>query len=145
MNPITDRLIAMAKAGRYLSREYVRMKIGAVQEREKIAPECLERVKDCLRRIVEYAAPKNVRIGLEARRDYEQIPTERELVELLDQMDSPFLGYWHDFGHSQIKENLGFLDHAEWLRAVGTACVWLPCARLRMACARSSTALYRRY
>ncbi|MGB9473854.1 MAG: TIM barrel protein, partial [Candidatus Udaeobacter sp.] len=132
MNPITHRLIAMAKAGRYLSREYVRMKIGAVQEREKIAPECLERVKDCLRRIVEYAAPKNVRIGLEARRDYEQIPTERELVELLVQMDSPFLGYWHDFGHSQIKENLGFLDHAEWLRAVGPRafgchvhdCVW---------------------
>ena len=132
MNPITERLIAMGKAGRYLSREYVRIKISAVQEREKLAPECLERVKDCLRRILGYAAPKNVKIGLEARRDYEQIPTERELLELLDEMDSPFLGYWHDFGHSQIKENLGFLDHAEWLRAAGPRafgchvhdCVW---------------------
>jgi sugar phosphate isomerase/epimerase len=80
MPPITDQLIAMAKAGEYLSRNYVRMKIGAVQEREKIAPECLERVKNCLRRIIEYAASKNVRIGLEARRNYEQIPTERELA-----------------------------------------------------------------
>ena len=132
MNPITARLIAMAKADGYLSREYVKMKINAVREREKIAPECLERVKDCLRHIVEYAAPKNVRIGLEARRDYEQIPTERELAELLEEMNSPFLGYWHDFGHSQIKENLGFLDHAEWLRAVGPRafgchvhdCIW---------------------
>ena len=53
MSPITDPLIAMAKASRYLSREYVRMKINAVQEREKIAPVCLERVKDCLRRIIE--------------------------------------------------------------------------------------------
>jgi sugar phosphate isomerase/epimerase len=132
MSPITDRLIAMAKAGRYLSREYVRMKIGAVIEREKIAPECLARVKDCLCRIIEYAASKNVRIGLEARRDYEQIPTERELAELLEEMDSPHLGYWHDFGHSQIKDNLGFIDHAEWLRTVGPRafgchvqdCVW---------------------
>jgi len=132
MPPITDRLIAMAKAGKYLSREYVRMKINAVQEREKIAPECLERVKNCLRRVIEYAAAKNVGIGFEARRDYEQIPTERELAELLDEMNSPYVGYWHDFGHSQIKENLGFIDHAEWLRAVGPRtfgchvqdCVW---------------------
>jgi sugar phosphate isomerase/epimerase len=132
MPPITDRLIAMAKAGGYLSREYVRMKISAVKEREKIVPECLQRVKNCLRRIVEYAAAKNIRIGLEARRDYEQIPTERELMELLEEMNSSQLGYWHDFGHSQIKENLGFLDHAEWLRAVGPRafgchvhdCIW---------------------
>jgi sugar phosphate isomerase/epimerase len=132
MSPITDRLIAMAKAGKYLSREYVRMKIGAVLERERIAPECLRRVKECLSRVIEYAASKKVRIGLEARRDYEQIPTERELAELLEEMDSPHLGYWHDFGHSQIKENLGFIDHAEWLRVVGPRafgchvqdCVW---------------------
>jgi sugar phosphate isomerase/epimerase len=132
MPPITDRLIAMAKAGEYLSRKYVRMKISAVQKREKAAPECLERVKNCLLRIIEYAAPRNVRIGLETQRDYEQIPTERELAELLEEMNSPYLGYWHDFGYSQIKENLGFIDHAEWLRAIGPRafgchvqdCIW---------------------
>lgn len=132
MPPVTDRLMAMAKASEYLSRRYVRMKISAVQEREKAAPECLERVKNCLLRIIEYAAPRNVRIGLEARRDYEQIPTERELAELLEEMNSPYLGYWHDFGHSQIKENLGFIDHAEWLRTIGPRafgchvqdCIW---------------------
>ena len=132
MSPITDGLIAMAKAGRYLSREYVRMKINAVREREKIAPECLERVKNCLLRVIDYAAQKNIRIGLEARRDYEQIPTEREMSEVLEEVNSPHLGYWHDFGHCQVKENLGFIDHAEWLRAVGPRtfgcqvqdCIW---------------------
>ena len=132
MSPVTDQLIVLAKAGEYLSRQYVRLKISAVQEREKIAPECLERVKGCLGRIIEYAAAKNVKIGLEARRNYEQIPSERELLQLLEEMNSPFLGYWHDFGHTQIKENLGFLDHAEWLCAVGSRafgchvhdCIW---------------------
>ena len=132
MLPITDRLIAMAKAGGYLSREYVRMKINAVQERERIASECLRRAKDCLVRVIDYAAPKNIRIGLKARRDYEQIPTERELTGLLEEMNSPYLGYWHDFGHCQVKENLGFIDHAEWLHAVGPRtvgchvqdCIW---------------------
>ncbi len=132
MSPITNRLIAMAKAGDYLSREYVRMKISAVQEREKIGPECLQRVKNCLLRVIDYATPKSIRIGLKARRDYEQIPTERELSELLEEMNSPHLGYWHDFGHCQVKENLEFIDHVEWLRAVGPRtfgchvqdCIW---------------------
>src|SRR5881409_1694937 len=31
---VTDRLIELAKTGRYLSRKYVRLKIGAVQKRE---------------------------------------------------------------------------------------------------------------
>jgi sugar phosphate isomerase/epimerase len=119
MSPITERLIELAKTGKYLSRKYVKLKIGAVQNREKIAPAYLQRVKDCLGRIIEHAASKNVRIALESRRGYEEIPTERELPGLLDEMACAQLGYWHDFGHSQIKENLGFIDHAEWLRLIG--------------------------
>ena len=118
MRPITDPLIDLAKAGGYLSRKYVKLKVKAVQKRERIAPNYLQRVKDCLRHIVDYAASKNIKLGLESRRGYEEIPTERELGALLEEMGSPRLGYWHDFGHSQIKENLGFLDHAEWLGAI---------------------------
>ena len=132
MQPITDRLIELAKAGEYLSRKYVRLKLKAVGKRERIAPTYLERVKDCLRRIIDYAASKSVRLGLESRRGYEEIPSERELPALLDEINSPQLGYWHDFGHAQIKENLAFLDHAEWLRAIGPRafgchvqdCIW---------------------
>jgi len=119
MRPVTDSLIKLAKTGEYLSRKYVRVKLRAVQRREKIAPSYLQRVKDCLRRIVNYAEAKNVKLGLEERRGYEEIPTERELATLLDEINSPNLGYWHDFGHAQIKENLAFLDHAEWLRTIG--------------------------
>ena len=132
MQPITDRLIELAKAGAYLSRKYVKLKLKAVEKRERIAPTYLERVKDCLRRIIDYAASKSVRLGLESRRGYEEIPSERELPALLDEINSPQLGYWHDFGHAQIKENLAFLDHAEWLRAIGPRafgchvqdCIW---------------------
>ena len=132
MSPITDQLIELGKTGRFQSRKYVRLKIEAVQKRERIALRYLQRVKDCLRRVIEHAASKNVRIALEGRRGYEEIPTERELPGLLEEMDCAQVGYWHDFGHLQIKENLGFIDHAEWLRLIGPRafgchvqdCIW---------------------
>jgi sugar phosphate isomerase/epimerase len=119
MNPITDQLIALAKKGEFLSRKYVRLKVKAVQTREAAAPAYLERVKDSLKRIAEYAATKNIRLGVEGRRSYEEIPSERELPALLDELNSPQFGYWHDMGHIQIKENLGFVNHTEWLRQIG--------------------------
>jgi sugar phosphate isomerase/epimerase len=132
MPAVTDRLIKLATEGAHLSRKYVKLKVGAVQKRERLAPIYLERVKDCLRRIIEHAASKNVRLALESRRGYEEIPSERELPALLDELNSPQLAYWHDFGHSQIKDNLGFIDHVEWLRSIGPRtvgchvqdCVW---------------------
>jgi sugar phosphate isomerase/epimerase len=119
MNPITDELIAMIKRGEHLSREYVRKKIDAVKKRESAAAVHIERVLDCLKRVVDYAATKGVRLGIEGRRGYEEMPSERELPMFLDELRSPFAGYWHDMGHIQIKENLGFLNHEEWLRTIG--------------------------
>ena len=132
MKPVTDSLIKLARKGELLSRKYVREKIRAVEKREAASAGHLDRVKDCLRRIVDYAVSKKVKLGIEGRRGYEEIPSERELPALLDELNSPQVGYWHDFGHSQIKENLGFIDHLEWLRLVGPRafgchvqdCIW---------------------
>jgi sugar phosphate isomerase/epimerase len=119
IGPVTDTLIRLAKNGKLLSREYVKKKIRAVEKREAAAPPYLERVKDAMKRIVEYAASKNIKLGIEGRRGYEEIPSERELPALLNELDSPVVGYWHDLGHIQIKENLTFLDHEEWLKTIG--------------------------
>src|SRR5205823_147487 len=118
MNAITDELIALAQKGELLSRRYVRKKIAAVRKREERAAVALGRVKESLQPIVAHAAARYVRLGIEARRGYEEIPSEREIPELLEQIAAPHVGYWHDMGHVQIKENLGFLDHADWLRTI---------------------------
>ncbi len=132
IKPVTEPLIALAKAGEMFSREYVRRKVDAVARREAAAPGYLENVKECLKPIIEHAASKNVRLGIEGRRGYEEIPSEREIPPLLEELNSPVVGYWHDIGHIQIKENLGFVDHEEWLRAIGPRtlgchvqdCIW---------------------
>lgn len=114
MPPVTDQLLALAAAGRHLAPEYARRKTRAVQMREARAPKHIARLKDCLARIVEHAAAKGVRLGLESRQAYEEIPSEREFPDLLETF-GPTAGYWHDLGHVQIRHNLGFVDHAEWL------------------------------
>jgi len=132
IGPVTDSLIALVKNGKLLSREFVRKKIRAVEKREAAAPPYLERVKDALRRVMEYAAAKDIRLGIEGRRGYEEIPTEREIPALLDELNSPVFGYWHDLGHIQIKENLCFVNHEEWLRTIAPRtlgchvqdCIW---------------------
>lgn len=118
MRPVTQRLAQLAKAGQMLSREFVQLKIAAVKEREAKAPLYLQRVKDCLKRIVEHAGNKNINLGIEGRFGYEEVPTEREAPLLLDELNAPHVGYWHDFGHLQVKANLRFVDHYEWLRSI---------------------------
>jgi sugar phosphate isomerase/epimerase len=132
MRPDTDWFVARAKKRQLFSRKYVRKKIEAVEKREAAAPPYLERVKEALKRIVEYATEKKIKLGIEGRRGYEEIPSEREIPPLLDELNSPQVGYWHDFGHIQIKENLAFLDHEEWLKTIGPRtfgchvqdCIW---------------------
>ena len=93
MRPITDSLIALAKDGKLFSREFVRKKIRAVEKREAAAPTFLNRVRDALRRIVDYAVTKNIKLGIEGRRGYEEIPSEREIPDLLEEFNSPNVGY----------------------------------------------------
>ena len=118
MNPIARQLAAMLREGHAGSREFVKLKIDAVRERETKAPVFLERVKTCLAPIVEHAAKRNILLGIEGRFGYEEVPTEREVHMLLDSINAPHVGYWHDFGHLQVKHNLGFVDHYEWLRSI---------------------------
>src|SRR5256885_17109235 len=59
IGPVTDSLIKLVRNGKLLSREFVRKKIRTVEKREAVAPPYLERVKEALKRICEYAASKN--------------------------------------------------------------------------------------
>jgi sugar phosphate isomerase/epimerase len=132
IGPVTDQLVKMVNDGELLSRDFVQKKLAAVQKREAMAQPYLDRVEDALRRISDYAGQRNVKLGLEGRRGYEEIPSERELPMLLEKLNSPVFGYWHDLGHIQIKENLTFLDHAEWLQSMSSRtfgchvqdCIW---------------------
>ena len=112
---LTKGLRSLVEAGRSMDRLFVRKKLAAVRKRELVAEIYIQRVLECLTDIVDYAGSKGIRIGIENREFYEAVPTERELVTFLRRLDSAHVGYWHDFGHAQIKHNLGLLNHRQWL------------------------------
>lgn len=119
LRPKTRKLEQMVGVGALNSREYVREKLAFVRAREAAGEKAALRVREALGIIVPHAEAKGIKLGFESRSHFEQYPTEREMLTLLEDFrDSPSVGYWHDFGHVQRKANLGLLDHRQWLSSV---------------------------
>ena len=108
---LTDPLRQMVEQGKLHSREFVRQKLAALQAREKVAEAFDTRVLEILREAADHAGKRGVKIGVENREYYEAVPSERDFPNFLQRLDSKNVGYWHDFGHAQIKENLTLIDH----------------------------------
>jgi sugar phosphate isomerase/epimerase len=115
---MTSELLATLREKGVSSRDHAAKKLAAVRKREKSAAVFLNRAKSYLEPLVEEARESGLILVVENRSDYEAIPTERELLALLKEFDSPHLRYWHDFGHAQMRESLGLLDHAQWLAEI---------------------------
>ena len=73
------------------------------------------RVHECLKPIVDLAGELKIKLGFEIREDFEEFPNEVEFADVLDEFPREVVGYWHDFGHAQRKEFLGWHDHIETL------------------------------
>ena len=118
MNPKrwTNKLTRLVAEGADSEKKADKLRAKFVRKREKIAPLYLTRASEALGKIAERAADVGVKLAVESRSRFEDVPTESEMQSLMSQFhDNPWVGYWHDFGHVQLKHNLGLVDHAEWL------------------------------
>jgi len=115
----TKKLTAMVRDGLQRHPKCVKLRHNFIRKREKTAPRYYARAADALATIAERAAEVGVKLAIESRSRFEDMPTEAEMIRLMDQFkDNPWVGYWHDFGHVQLKHNLGLLDHPQWLAAI---------------------------
>jgi sugar phosphate isomerase/epimerase len=109
-------LVDFYKAGKADRPEYTRAKEQLVAARAAQAGANMRSVRRSLVELAEYAARRGVCLGLENRFHYHEIPLPDELEELLRLGLGEAVGYWHDIGHAQVLEHLGFDRHEEWLR-----------------------------
>lgn len=86
------------------------------KKRKKLSPLYLQRALDSLEILADKALELGIRLGVESRSRFEDVPSEEEMRIIQTHFkDHAAVGYWHDFGHVQLKHNLGLLDHAQWL------------------------------
>lgn len=95
---------------------YRQRKETLVKRRADLIGPRLEAVKRSLLELLEYAAPSGIRLGLENRYHYFDIPTPDEMDQLLSLDGTDRIGFILDVGHAQALDRLGFFPFEEWLR-----------------------------
>jgi sugar phosphate isomerase/epimerase len=99
-----------------LSDEHRRLRDEAWAERERLKAPHLEAALDSIRSLGQHALGSDVRLGLECRDGYHEIPSLDEFAELFAACDGLPVGYWHDAGHGAKLDYAGFIEHEELLR-----------------------------
>ena len=117
----TGDLMDLIECNQQNSRAYEKTFMKFLKKRDKAG----QVLMDQLRRALEYLLPMGeqmgVQLGLENLPTLEAVPNEEEMLQLLAEFPSPALRYWHDLGHAQIRENLGYIHHLSVLEQLRPA------------------------
>jgi sugar phosphate isomerase/epimerase len=118
MKDYTHKLLDLAERGQKDTPKFQRLCADADEKREVKKERYFTRVKEVLKKILPHAESRNIRLGAENREGLEELPGESDFQFMFRELPSPCLGYWHDTGHAQIKENLGFIQHVMHLESL---------------------------
>lgn len=111
MKDYTDKLVDLVGEGKRESPKYEKLCEEVVQKREERKERYVRNAYDMLKRLVAEAEPRGIKLGIENREAVEEIPLENDFHLFFKEFTSPSVVYWHDTGHAQIKENIGFIHH----------------------------------
>lgn len=113
----TDKLLEMVAKGEKDSPRYQAFCDEVCLRREAKKDRAFALATDALHRLVPEAEKRGLKLGVENRESVIEIPLETDLHLFFKEFSSPAVCYWHDTGHAQIKENIGFIQHAMHLES----------------------------
>jgi len=117
MRDYNEKLESMVAHGERETPKYRRIMEELEERRERKKEDAQARAMDLLGRLAVEASARGLLLGVENREAIEEIPFDHELPFFLDQLPDN-VRYWHDCGHAQIKDNLGFIQHAMHLEGL---------------------------
>ena len=107
---IKDRMRELALLSSDRGR-FMEFRDSMIKERRDNAAGCLDNVARSLEELIPYSKDKGVCLGVENRYHYREIPLIDEFEILFSRFAPGELFYWHDVGHAEVFERLGFYPH----------------------------------
>lgn len=100
---------------------FLKQRDRAMKKIRRSARPWLSRVVQSYQSLFGEAASRGLTLGLENREGLEEIPLDDGFVDFFEQLgaDAP-VGYWHDTGHAQVKDQFGLLDHEAHLKRMSS-------------------------
>jgi sugar phosphate isomerase/epimerase len=117
MKDYTGKMIDMVARGEKDTPKYEKLCAEIVRKRETAKEKPMERANELLRQVLPEVERLGLKLGIENREALEELPLEPDYAILFKELASPAIVYWHDTGHAQIKENLGFIRHTMHLES----------------------------
>jgi sugar phosphate isomerase/epimerase len=112
---ISPDLFDLCIANRQYTPEYERLRMKLQEQRDRKAPKQFELLLRSLERLIPTLDETGITLAIENLPTWEAFPTEIEFEEIKRRLPSSRIAYWHDIGHGQIRQNIGFINHERWL------------------------------
>jgi sugar phosphate isomerase/epimerase len=107
----------MVKEGNLNNDSFSMLRAHLQEERKRNAKLHLEAVQKSIEELIPCLS-EGMKIGLENRYWYHEIPSHEEMSMLLDKY-SEHVGYWHDTGHAHVLETYGLYKKGEFIHSFG--------------------------
>ena len=113
----TGKLKELVARGERGTPKFQKLVVEASATREAKKKKFYDRSRDMLRELVGEAKFRGLKLGIEIREAVEELPIETDFSALLKEFSAPVF-YWHDTGHAQVKQDMGFISHAPHLASL---------------------------
>lgn len=111
----TRELISAYTDGGFPGPYFQALKLRMHKERIEKAEAHFSNALRSLEQLADYAKRLDIAIGIENRFYFREIPSFEETGRILEHFRGAPIFYWHDTGHAQLWENLGFIRHKDYL------------------------------
>ncbi|RKY35771.1 MAG: hypothetical protein DRP78_05150 [Candidatus Omnitrophota bacterium] len=117
MQQLTKKLAALYEQGLKGSQVYNELLTQMRIERQSKKEPYFRALLRSIETLLPEAANLEIKLCLENRYYFREFPSLDEFAEIFGYFnDNKYLFYWHDTGHAQVAENLGFFSHSDYLK-----------------------------